>query len=58
MTAVADRDLISASAALGMAVFGHLPDGWALAGMGVIMLSGGYTLHRDYVRRRKIGVTR
>lgn len=45
------------SAVLGLAVFGHMPDGWALAGMGVIMLSGGYTLHREYVRRRKMGVT-
>lgn len=44
------------SAVLGLAVFGHMPDGWALAGMGVIMLSGGYTLHREYVRRRKTGV--
>lgn len=44
-----------ASAALGYIVFHHAPDGWALAGMAVIMLSGGYTLHREYVRRRKLG---
>jgi drug/metabolite transporter (DMT)-like permease len=42
-----------ASTALGYLVFRHAPDGWALAGMGVIMLSGGYTLHREYVRRRR-----
>ena len=41
------------SAILGLLVFGRLPDGWAMAGMGVIMLSGGYTLHREYVRRRR-----
>ena len=32
-------------------------DDQTIAGMGVIMLSGGYTLHREYVRRRKMGVT-
>lgn len=43
-----------AAAVLGYLVFRHLPDSFALAGMAVIMLSGGYTLHRERVRRRRI----
>lgn len=39
---------------LGYLVFRHAPDGWTLAGIALITLSGGYTLHREYVRRRHL----
>ena len=36
---------------LGFLVFGNLPDGWTLAGAGIIIASGLYTAHRERVRR-------
>ena len=38
---------IVAATALGIAVFGDVPDGWALAGMGLIALAGMYVLRRQ-----------
>ena len=43
--------LISATA-LGFLVFGNLPDGWTLAGAGIIIASGLYTAHRERIRSR------
>jgi drug/metabolite transporter (DMT)-like permease len=36
----------------GYVVFGEFPDRWSLAGAGLIVASGVYTLHREAVRRR------
>jgi drug/metabolite transporter (DMT)-like permease len=36
----------------GLVVFGEVPDGWAFAGMALIVASGLYALHRDAVVRR------
>lgn len=41
------------SAALGLAVFGHVPDSWTLAGAAVIVGSGLYTAHRERIRARQ-----
>jgi drug/metabolite transporter (DMT)-like permease len=43
--------LITATA-LGFLVFGNLPDGWTLAGAGIIIASGLYTAHRERLRSR------
>jgi drug/metabolite transporter (DMT)-like permease len=40
------------STLLGYVVFAAVPDGATLVGMGVIVLSGAYTLHRERVRHR------
>jgi drug/metabolite transporter (DMT)-like permease len=40
---------------LGLAIFGELPDIFALAGIALIVGSGLYTLHRERVRRREAG---
>ncbi len=37
--------------ALGYLVFGNLPDGWTIAGAGIIVLSGLYIVHRERVLR-------
>jgi drug/metabolite transporter (DMT)-like permease len=37
---------------LGYLVFGNLPDSWTLAGAGIIIVSGLYTVHRERVRSR------
>lgn len=41
------------SALLGLLMFGAAPDGWTLAGAGVIIASGLYTAHRERVRARE-----
>jgi drug/metabolite transporter (DMT)-like permease len=38
----------------GYVAFGEVPDRWALAGAGLIALSGLYTLHREALRRREL----
>ena len=40
---------------LGLLVFGAMPDGWTLAGAGIIAASGLYTAHRERVRARQGG---
>jgi drug/metabolite transporter (DMT)-like permease len=40
------------SGLLGVAVFGHVPDGWTLLGAAVIAASGLYMAHRERVRAR------
>jgi drug/metabolite transporter (DMT)-like permease len=42
----------------GFAVFGHLPDGWTLAGATIIIASGLYLLWRERVRAREQIATR
>lgn len=37
---------------LGYLIWGDLPDAWAMAGTGIVIASGLYILHREYVRRR------
>jgi len=37
---------------LGFVVFGEFPDGWTLAGAGVLIVSGLYVFHREQVRRK------
>jgi drug/metabolite transporter (DMT)-like permease len=39
--------------ALGYLVFADVPNGWTLAGAGIVVASGLYILHRETVRRRK-----
>ena len=46
------------SAALGLAVFGNLPDRWTLAGAAIIVASGLYTAHRERVRRNTGAIAR
>ena len=43
---------------LGFVVFGSLPDGWTIAGAGIIVGSGLYTAHRERVRRHQPGSAR
>ncbi len=38
------------SVLLGFAIFGSVPDSWTLAGTGVILASGLYTVHRERLR--------
>jgi drug/metabolite transporter (DMT)-like permease len=38
--------------ALGYLVFADVPNGWTLAGAGIVVASGLYILHRETVRRR------
>jgi drug/metabolite transporter (DMT)-like permease len=40
---------------LGWLVFGTLPDGWTLAGAGIIIASGLYVWWREQVRARRRG---
>jgi drug/metabolite transporter (DMT)-like permease len=42
------------SALGGYLVFRELPDAWTVAGAGLIVSSGIYTLHREAVRRRSL----
>lgn len=37
--------------ALGLIVFGDVPDGWTLAGAGIVVMSGLYLLYRERVRK-------
>ena len=37
---------------LGFLIWGDLPDAWAVTGTGIVIASGLYILHREYVRRR------
>jgi drug/metabolite transporter (DMT)-like permease len=36
--------------ALGLLVFGDLPDAWTLAGSAIVIASGLYLLHRERLR--------
>ncbi len=38
---------------LGWLVFGDFPDGWSLAGMGIIVLSGLYLANRQRLTTRR-----
>ena len=42
------------SGALGYAVFGSVPDGWAFVGAAVIIASGLYIVHRERLRAREL----
>ncbi len=42
----------------GFMLFGHLPDGWTLAGAAVIILSGLYIWRREQIRKREAEFTR
>lgn len=43
---------------MGYAVWGHVPDLWALLGIAIIVAAGLYTLHREQLRHRAIRAAR
>jgi drug/metabolite transporter (DMT)-like permease len=40
------------AAVLGFLIWDDVPDAWAMAGAGIVIASGVYILHREYLRRR------